>query len=250
MIEPWEQLSQKRVCFGHQSVGADLMNALSMLSGRRLNIVESSDPEVFQRPVFAHFRVGQNCDPLSKCRAFAQVIKAGVGERVDVAFFKLCYVDITAQTDVNELFKIYQNVMASLSAQYPKVIFLHMTVPLKRVYRGVLGWLREKTGHFDCECEDQVRRHAFNQMLRGEYGRSGRLFDLAEIEASFPDGRPSCFQYRGRAVPNLVPKYTDDGGHLNYRAAQSVAGRLLSCLASSGCESRTERGEEGQSRCK
>lgn len=230
MVVAWDQLAQKRVCFGHQSVGADLMNALPILSGRRLTLVESSDPEIFRRPVFAHFRVGMNRDAYSKCRAFAQVLNSGVGERVDIAFFKFCYVDITAQTDTNELFKTYQDVMASLSEHYPQVIFLHVTVPLTRVCRSVLGWLRDKTGRVDCEREDQVRRHMFNQLLRGAYRKSGRLFDLAEVEATLPDGRLSCFQYRGETVPNLVPEYTDDGGHLNRQAAEFVAGRLLSCL--------------------
>lgn len=239
MVVPWEQLAQKRICFGHQSVGASLMSALSILSGWRLNIVESSDPEVFRRPVFSHFRIGQNRDPLSKCEAFARLINAGVGDQVDIAFFKFCYVDITTHTDIDGLFKTYQSVMASLSTQYPQVAFLHATVPLTRVRRGVLGWLREKTGHFDRECEDQVSRHAYNQLLRGAYGRCGRLFDLAEVEATYPDGKAACFHYRGGALPNLVSEYTDDGGHLNKYAAECAAGRLLSCLStvSLGCNS-------------
>lgn len=234
MVVAWDQLAQKRVCFGHQSVGADVMNALSKLSGRRFTLVESSDPEIFRRPVFAHFRVGMNRDAHSKCRAFAQVLNSGVGERVDVAFFKFCYVDITAQTDINELFKAYQGVMASLSEKYPKVIFLHVTVPLTRVGSGVLGWLREKVGCVDREREAQARRHMFNQILRGAYRSSGRLFDLAEVEATFPDGRLSYFQYRGERVPTLVPEYTDDGGHLNQQAAEFAARRLLSCLNATG----------------
>ncbi|MBH0204116.1 MAG: hypothetical protein HP496_17925 [Nitrospira sp.] len=234
MIGIWDQLAQKRICFGHQSVGADVMTALSMLNGERLSIVEGRDPETFQRPVFAHFRVGQNRDPLSKYRDFATVINSGVGERVDIAFFKMCYVDVTAQTDVKKLFADYQDMMSSLGKSYPKVMFLHVTVPLRRVGGGMLGWLREKTRGFDCEREDQVQRHAFNQLLRGAYGRSGRFFDLAEQEVTFQDGKPSYFQYRGETVPNLVSGYTDDGGHLNQLAAERIAGRLLACLSAAG----------------
>ena len=234
MVVPWEQLAQKRICFGHQSVGANLMDALSILSGRRLNIVESCDLEVFRRPVFSHFRVGQNHDPLSKFRAFADILNAGVGESVDVAFFKLCYVDITAQTDITKLFTAYQDAMSSLSRRYPKVIFMHVTVPLRRVGDGVLGWLREKSGILDREQEDQVRRHAFNQLLRGAYGRSERFFDLAKEESTLPDGRLENFQCHGETVPNLVSAYTDDGGHLNQRAAERMAGRLLASLGMAG----------------
>lgn len=226
----WEQLARKRVCFGHQSVGANLINGLSALSPGRLDIVEGYDLEIFRHPVFVHFRVGQNHDPLSKFRAFAEILNAGVGERVDVAFFKLCYVDITAQTDISKLFPAYQDAMSSLSRRYPKVIFMHVTVPLKRVGGGVLGWLREKSGSFDREREDQVRRHTFNQLLRSAYGKSCRLFDLAEEEATYPDGSSASFQYRGETVPNLVAAYTDDGGHLNQPAAERMAGRLLASL--------------------
>lgn len=224
------------------------MQALSTIGGQWVDVVEASHPEVFRRPVFAHFRVGQNCDPHSKCRAFAQVLNAGVGERVDVAFFKFCYVDITAHTDIHELFTVYQDVMASLSQQYPKVVFLHVTVPLKRVRNGVLGWLGEKSGVFDCGWQDQVCRHAFNQLLRGTYGGSGRLFDLAGLESTFPDARPSSFHYRGERVPNLVPEYSDDGGHLNQPAAERAARGLLACLEMAGAEPGASREERGHSR--
>ena len=216
-----------RVCFGHQSVGADIMKALSILSERRLEVIETNDPEAFQRPVFAHFRVGHNRDPLSKCQDFARVIESGVGYRVDAAFFKFCYVDITSNTDVDALFRNYQGAMASLSEKYPKVIFLHVTVPLTRVARGVVGWLREKTGHVNREREDQARRRAFNRLLPGAYGCSGRLFDLAEAEATFPDGTPSFFLHHGDPVQTLASGYTHDGGHLTQRASARAAEQLI-----------------------
>jgi len=230
MSLPWNGLAQMRVCFGHQSVGLDITKALSILTKRRLEVIETTDPETFQRPVFAHFRVGCNGDPFSKCQDFARVIESGVGQRVDAAFFKFCYVDISSNTDVDALFKSYQDTIASLSDKYPKVIFLHVTVPLTRVPTGVLGWLHEKTGRGNREREDQARRHAFNRLLRGAFGRSGRLFDLAEAEATFPDGTPAFFLHHSDPVPTIVPAYTDDGGHLNQYAAEVTARRLLSCL--------------------
>lgn len=236
MSDSWDRLKEKRVCFGHQSVGADIVEALSRLSGRRLDVVESREAEVFRRPVFAHFRVGRNQDPFSKCRDFSQVINAGVGSRIDVAFFKFCYVDITAQTDVDELFNVYQKIMADLQEAYPKVSFLHVSVPVTLISRGMLGWLREKIEGYDSEREDQVRRHAFNQLLRGAYSGAGRLFDLAKEESTFPDGRSSEVRYRGETLPTLAPEYTDDVGHLNRPAAERMAGHLLTCLSDTGTE--------------
>ena len=224
----WEGLTQMRVCFGHQSVGAAIVTALATMIGRRLEMVETSDPQAFQRPVFAHFRVGRNGDPLSKCRAFARVMEAGIGDRADVAFFKLCYVDITAATDVDCLFRTYQDTMATLVQAYPDVTFLRVTVPLTRI-PGV-GWWRERMGWIGRARADQMKRHAFNTMVRAAYAASGRLFDLAAGEATFPDGTPSYFLCRGEMIPALVPGYTDDGGHLTQPAAELAAGRLLSCL--------------------
>ena len=96
-----------------------------------------------------------------------------MGERVDIAFFKMCYVDVTTQTDVKKLFADYQDMMGFLRKGYPKVIFLHVTVPVRRVGGGMLGWLREKTRGFDYEREDQVQRHAFNQLLAPMVGPHG-----------------------------------------------------------------------------
>ena len=228
---PSDGFARMKVCFGHQSVGADIMKAFSVLTERRLEVIETTDPEAFQRSLFAHFRVGHNCDPFSKCQDFARVMESGVGDRVDVAFFKFCYVDITSDTDVDALFLNYQGTMASLSEKYPKVTFLHVTAPLIRVARGAVGWLREKTGRVNREREDQSRRHAFNRLLRDAFGSSGRLFDLAEAESTFPDGAPASFSHLGNPVPTIVPEYTEDGGHLNPQGAERVASLLLSCLS-------------------
>lgn len=234
----WDELARMRVCFGHQSVGTDIVKALSALAGGHLEVIETNDAEALQRPVFTHFRVGQNHDPFSKCQAFAQVIESGVGERVDVALFKLCYVDITANTDIDTVFLNYQSTMALLRERYPKIVFLHVTVPLMCVGGGIMDWLREKFGCVNCQREDQARRHAYNQLLRGAYGSSGRLFDLAEMETTFPDGTPSWFLHHGDPVPMLVPEYTNDGGHLTQAAAERAARRLLACLtAVESCQS-------------
>ncbi|MCP9469215.1 MAG: hypothetical protein NNA31_04345 [Nitrospira sp.] len=228
----WDRLSRKRICFGHQSVGKNLIDGLMAGRQGRLNLVESSDPETFRHPVFAHFRVGQNRDPLAKFEDFKSVMTSGVGESVDVAFFKLCYVDITDCTDVGNLFNTYRRMMDDLVLTYPAVTFLHVTVPLRRLENGVLQWIKTQWRGDDRERLAQIKRHAYNELLRAAYGPSGRLFDLAAEEATYADGRASIIRHQGRAIPNLVSDYTDDGGHLNERAAERIAARLLACIDS------------------
>lgn len=229
---PWDRLSRMRICFGHQSVGKNLIDGL--IAGRqgRLNVVESSDPETFRQPVFAHFRVGQNRDPLAKFENFKSVMTSGVGESVDVAFFKLCYVDITDRTDVGNLFNVYRRMMDDLALTYPAVTFLHVTVPLRRLESGVRQWIKTQWRGDDRERLAQIKRHAYNELLRAAYGPSGRLFDLAEAEATYPDGRLSAVRYQGETIPSLVSDYTSDGGHLNEMAADRIAARLLACIGS------------------
>jgi hypothetical protein len=229
---PWDRLSRKRICFGHQSVGKNLIDGFQGHDQARLHVVESVNPETFRLPVFAHFRVGQNRDPLSKFQHFESVMTSGVGESVDVAFFKLCYVDITAHTDVGNLFNAYRRMMDDLALTYPAVTFLHVTVPLRRLESGVLQWIKAQWRGDDRERLAQVKRHAYNELLRATYGPSGRLFDLAAAEATYPDGRASVIRHEGETLPNLVSDYTDDGGHLNGRAAERIVTRLLACIGS------------------
>lgn len=229
---PWENLRRSRVLFGHQSVGEDVVRALSQTPGFPLEVRATTDPRDFQRPVFGHFRVGRNGDPVSKCRAFAQVMARGVGDQVDIAFFKLCYVDVTSGTDVERLFRVYVDTMAELARAYSEVTFLHVTVPVRRLPDEPMGWLRERVRWIGKERAAQVKRHAYNRLLRAAFAQTGRVFDLAAIESTFPNGIVSSVLCRGEGLPSLVPAYTDDGGHLNQHAAALVAEHLAARLAS------------------
>ncbi|QDU24186.1 hypothetical protein [Urbifossiella limnaea] len=48
-----------------------------------------------------------------------------------MALFKLCYVDVGADTDVAGLFAAYRSVLAGLVVEFPGVRFGHVTVPLR-----------------------------------------------------------------------------------------------------------------------
>ena len=58
-------------------------------------------------------------------------MEKGIAEKVDIAFFKFCYVDITRETNIERLFEHYVNVMSYLNDKYPGVKFLHVTVPIQ-----------------------------------------------------------------------------------------------------------------------
>lgn len=235
-LELWTKLSQKKIYFGHQSVGYNIIDGIKDLMKEnpqiKLNIVDTNNPADFDRPLFAHSRVGKNVDPKSKTDSFAEFIRNGIGDKVDIAFFKFCYVDIDKGTDLKGLFQDYKTRMAQLEKDYPNVNFIHVTVPLRVTKTSWKTWVKEVTGRGDLyEYAGNIERNEYNDLLRKEYEGKEPFFDLARIESTYPDGTRSTFSIRGKTYFSLVPKYTKDGGHLNEQGRKVVAEQLLILFA-------------------
>ncbi|MDY6950005.1 MAG: hypothetical protein SWE60_00700 [Thermodesulfobacteriota bacterium] len=233
----WTRLSNNTIFFGHQSVGFNIIDGIEDLmstnSQIRLNIVETDAPADFTTSVFAHARVGSNRDPQSKMDAFATALERGIGDKADVAFFKLCYVDIVAETDVQGVFAVYKNTMSLLKKKHPRITFVHVTVPLTYTKETVKTWIKKITGRTQSlEYDNNVARNQFNDLLRKEYGRKEPIFDLAMIESTSPDGTRHTFSKDGNTYYSLISAYSNDGGHLNQFGRRMVAQHLLLFLAS------------------
>jgi hypothetical protein len=101
-------LMAKRVFFGHQSVGNNIIQGvrdLARVDPRvKLNLVKSSDPQSVIGPAFVEFEIGQNGNPQSKIDAFAAVLHKGMGAQGGIAMFKFCYVDVESSTDIAKMF--------------------------------------------------------------------------------------------------------------------------------------------------
>lgn len=231
----WKKLAEKRIYFGHQSVGKNILNGVEIVMKEnpqiKLKVVETEDPRTLGNPAFAHSRVGKNVDPKSKCDAFVDVLDKGFGEKTDIAFLKFCYVDITAASDAQKVFSDYQYMISSLKKKYPKTTFIHATVPLSTVQTGAKAWIKNLIGMSVYGQDDNVKRGDFNEMLMKEYGGKEPIFDLAGIESTFPDGSRATFKKNGKTYYHLVPEYTKDGGHLNEFGSRLAAERLLALLA-------------------
>ena len=75
-----------------------------------------------------HLFVAENGKPLEKLQAFEQAM----GQQptgLDVAFVKLCYLDITVETDAKALFTRYRATVDGLRAKNPGTTFVHVTSP-------------------------------------------------------------------------------------------------------------------------
>lgn len=230
----WTALAGKRLFFGHQSVGYNIVDGLQAVMKEhpalRLNITETRKIAGVRGPVFAHFPVGRNKDPYAKCDDFKTAVAENSG-KMDIAFFKFCYVDVVAETDVSAVFKYYCDTMDSLRAQYPQIRFVAMTVPLRTVNMSKSARMKRFLGRYVWGDDDNIKRNAFNKLVREKYGNGGDLFDIARVGSSYPGPDSAVLRKMGRTYEILNPAMSSDGGHLNDAGAFTIASALLLHLA-------------------
>jgi hypothetical protein len=236
--EAWQKLAQKRIFFGHQSVGDNILKGIKALKEENqqinINIVQAMDPKAVNTSGIIHFWVGENGNVNSKMDAFGSYMDKGRSSGPDIAFFKFCFVDFTPGTDAFKVFEEYKAAMARLEKTYPNTTFVHVTVPLTCMPAGMEGWIRraknlikQVIGRPVFDLRDNSKRHEFNELMRKEYEGKAPFFDLARIESTSPDGKRASYSKKGSIYDCLVPEYTYDGGHLNDLGSKLLAGQLL-----------------------
>lgn len=230
----WNHLAGRGIFFGHQSVGGNIMEGVEDLVASepmvRLKPVVVETPEEITRGGFAHARVGKNRTPQSKMSEFARFVR-NAADQIDIAFLKLCYVDITRKTDVKALFETYRATMDQLRQQFPQVTFVHLTVPLRVRTDTWRTSIKTLLGRPAWEHADNVRRNEYNHLLTTHYKDREPVFDVALYEAMAGDGSLDTFKEQGSRYLALQPGYSYDGGHLNEAGRRWVAGHLLVFLA-------------------
>lgn len=230
----WETLARRKIFFGHQSVGRDMVAGMRDVLGRNpqigLRIVQSDDPASVAGPAFIEAALGRNGDPHSKGDAFASALDAGFGDAGGIAMYKYCYVDVLPMTDIEAMFEDYVERIDSLKVQYPALTIVHITIPLKRLREGKREWVNRMLGR-SADMELHAKRSRYNELLLAKYGNRDPVFDLAALESTRADGARSAVRYRGRTVYTLADEWTDDGAHLNRAGQRRVAEQLLVFLA-------------------
>lgn len=229
-----ETLETSKIYFAHQSVGYNILDGVNdvfLNYDKTFNIVETSKISEYGSSFFAHSTVGQNTRPETKIKEFSDNINNGIGESVDIALLKLCYVDINVDTDVNSLFTDYKKTMDSLDELFPDTLFVHSTVPLMSQQKGIKPFIKKIIGKQVWGYEDNLRRQEYNELLRSEYSSKGTLFDIAKIESTKPDGSRNVHSLDGKEYFSMVSEYTLDGGHLNEKGSILVAEKLIKFMA-------------------
>ncbi len=231
--EKWEELANKKIFFGHQSVGYNIIDGIKAIIAEnpnirlKLNIKETKNPADFEAPIFAHAPVGKNQDPFSKIDDFKAIMASGVGDKVNIAFFKLCYIDITQDTDLDKLFNHYKTTMDQLQQDFPKVIFIHCSVPVRATNTSIKATIMRMLGKTVWGDMENITRNKYNRKLANEYGNSGRFFHLAKYEATTPDGVLTHCAKGGKDCLALYSGYSEDGGHLSPLGRKAVSQKLL-----------------------
>ena len=230
------RLSTRRIFFGHQSVGANILDGIrDLLSSDprlKLRIVRSENPELDLNAGFFECPIGRNRDPESKNAAFAAIMHRGMGAQGGIALFKYCYIDFNSSTDVGKVFRRYRELIAELRNRYSSLMLVHVTVPLTAeedigtTKERIRSALKRLSGR-----DANVKRNAFNELLRKTYMGKEPIFDLATLESTRPDGSRTFFRRGKTKVYTLAREFTRDGGHLNDEASRMAGEQLLLLLS-------------------
>jgi hypothetical protein len=227
-------LATMRIYFGHQSVGANIVDGMRALSaGTALRIVSAQDPASVNGPAFIEATIGKNGDPRSKAAAFRAALDRGFGHKGGIAMYKYCYVDTDVATDPGQMFAAYRDDIATVRAQYPRLTLVHVTQPLTTsapTTEGIVTRLARIVLGRPSSDELNAKRQQYNALLRAEYQGKEPLFDLARLESTRADGSRNSTR-PGSTTESLAPEWTDDGGHLNAVAQKMVARELIALLA-------------------
>lgn len=215
----------ERVFLGHMSIGWNLLDGLHSIYAEK----GVAEPEVVQvepgdpppdlptgRGAIVHAEIGTNGDPLGKIAGFDATMRAGMADAVDVALVKLCFTDVTADTDVEAVFADYRSTMDALERDFPDVRFVHTTVPLTASPSGIKQHLKVLV-----RGDDNAARERYNALVREVYGDDD-LFDIAAAEGTAADGVRTASLATGWA--------DDDREHLNQAGSAMLAARFLDVL--------------------
>jgi hypothetical protein len=229
-----EKAARTRVFFGHQSVGMNILDGVAPVfsaHGVQAPPIEQRRTATDAAGGFvAHALIGQNTDPLQKVQDFDAVIRGGMGEQVDVAVMKFCYIDITPDTDVEALFATYRDTITGLEKDYPRVTFIKATVPLT-TEPGTLGRIKQRlSGNTGYGRAANATRERLNELIRREYP-ADHLFDLAAVESSTPQGARVSGRHQGQPYFALYSGYASDSGHLGPDGSQRAATAWLAAVA-------------------
>lgn len=228
-----EKTQKLSLFFGHQAGGDAIILGIKEVSAavglQSPDFIKGRANPPGKTAGFYHAYIGADGDPQGKIKDFETIMHMGMAEKIDISFMELDFADINADTDIKELFSLYQKTMANLKFEFPGVRFIHFTVPL--VAEGSFDWIKKIIGQKTDAREGNIKREEYNALLRAEYPAKETLFDLAMMETYSTSGDFALKKYKKQTYYLLQDEYTDDGGNLNKKGQINIAGQLIFALA-------------------
>lgn len=234
-----------RVLFGHQSEGEAIFEAVPSVYRRAKIRQPQVGPwrQVWREndPIFANAEIGEDGDEHGKMVEFAELVNEASAGGLDVALMTFSYVDFDTETDVESVFDEYSTMMTNLQEIHPDIIFIYTTVPMvvdsgtrivgSKKAKGIAGsaWPHESAN---------IARERYNELVRQQYRETGRLFDIAALEARAKDDRMVVKNLGGEWYPVLNPDLADDDGeHLNATGGRQLATELMKLVTAVSAKS-------------
>lgn len=232
-------LDGKVIYFGHQSVGSNILDGIQDIlssAGRSLRIQSLEESGPSDASIY-HSYIGRNYHPQEKILDFTSMLNDDLGNKLDIAFMKFCFVDSENQNsdDIEQILRNYIASMSDMEAKFPNITFVYLTMPLTSKRTDFMGWvtngIKTVLNKPVIGRDDNIPRNHFNELLRLEKSRTGRLFDIAELQATRADNTKVRFRAAGKDHYAMDPRYTHDGGHLNEEGRRYIAYELLKFLS-------------------
>lgn len=224
----------KRIYFGHQSVGNNIVEGAQNLLDRSnidLNILKIDNVVPNDQTGLFHSKIGENEKPYTKLNQFDNLV-ASNDSNIDYASMKFCFIDISRDTDVEKLFNEYKHLSEKIVNSNPGIKLIHFTIPLMTVQEnGFRSFVKRLIGKPLGGYDTNILRNKFNDMLRTEYAANALFFDIAKLESTLADGTQVTFEKNGEKYQTLAYEYTMDGGHLNDKAKDYIGYEFLRFLA-------------------
>lgn len=226
-----------RVLFGIQSVGGDIArgipDAFSAAHVAKPTVTswnKSNAGKSRKKPLVATATIGANGNAVSKLRAFARLANDAPRGSVNVALMAFNYQDVTAETDIDSLFDSYAETMESIEGANPDIIFLYTTTPVTTANSWRAVDRAKVTGLRDVDqpvWQDNIARERLNNLIREQYGPTGRLFDIAALQARINGSKAAAKVHQDQSYFVMNPGLSSNGKRLNNAGSKQLAQSLM-----------------------
>jgi lysophospholipase L1-like esterase len=229
----WEELAQKKIYFGHRSVGNNIIDGIKDLikanSQIKLDMVAPTGTFNSKVGFFMHSMIEQDASPQKIAADFQKLKNEVIRQDFDIVLLR--FTPFYNNKEMTEILGDYNDSLNQLKNNYPKTMFVHTTFPLNRSKTTWKTWIKKLIGKNDIwEYAGNIKANEFNEHLRKKYYGKKPLFDLAKFESTYPNGERETFSLYGKEYFQLVSDYTYDGVHLNEKGRKIVAEQLLLLL--------------------